>query len=73
MADETRSKIEKSYNRAMDITETMPIVPAALAENYGTTYRSCYREGNVGRFVSATKSYLRNLRKLNPTKAVKRG
>jgi hypothetical protein len=61
----TRRRIERSYNRAMDITETMPIVPEAIVEKYTAAYLSCYKEGAVGRFISATKTYLRSLRKIN--------
>ncbi len=67
-----RQKIEKAYQRAMDIRDSTPYLLAndvddrrfADAEDaYAKAYRSCYRRADSIGFRSRTRLYLRAVRR----------
>jgi hypothetical protein len=65
-----RKKIERSYQRAMDIRDSTPIGDFKAAEENEMRYMNQYlracRAGDATHFPSLTRRYLKNLRKERP-------
>jgi hypothetical protein len=60
---ESRRRIEKAYQRAMNIRDSMPSdLTDKEEENYAAAYRFAYRVGDTAGFRMATRKYLHDLR-----------
>lgn len=58
-----QKRIERAYQRAMNIRDSSPGRVVSYFENrYGKAYRKAYRNGNAEGFVSETKLYLSAVR-----------
>ena len=58
--------IELSYQRAMNIRDSLRLVPDKLESWYGEQYRRLYKIGGKGEFFECTRFYLKRLREAQP-------
>lgn len=59
-----QKRIERAYQRAMNIRDSTPgVVPAAEEYHYMKAYRKAYKTSNWTGFTSETRLYLRHVRK----------
>ncbi len=64
MKDVDRKIIERAYQRAMNIRDESPfVIGDGEEERYAREYRRAFRSGNFVPFRSATRRYLKMLRK----------
>jgi hypothetical protein len=65
---EARARIERSYQRAMNIRDSIQSdLTEQEEENYAAAYRFAYRVGEVAGFKAATRKYLHELRSFSKT------
>ena len=68
--NEMRKRIERAYQRAMNLRDSMPSdLTDKEEENYSAAYRHAFRVGDVAGFRMATRKYLHDLRSFS--KAIK--
>jgi hypothetical protein len=58
----SQKKIERSYQRAMNIRDSTPGNDHKAEERYTQAYIRCYRNGKVREFSKETRRYLKQLR-----------
>ncbi len=60
---DARNRIERAYQRAMDIRDTLGSPDPATESRYGKAYRKAFKEANDAGFLPSTRQYLKILRK----------